>query len=1269
MRLKFFILFLMLANLAFSQTPNSFNYQTVLRNSSGAIIANQQVGIEIKISKTSAIGLVVYEEKHLVTSNQLGLINLKIGEGINTIGSINNIEWAQGPYFVNVSMDLNNTGTYSFVGSMQLLSVPYALYALYAKKAENGFSGNFLDLTNTPSLIINGDSLKLGKMGQIKLPSESDPLFNSSIAKGINANDTIYWNKKLSSFTELDPLYNTSIAKGINANDTIYWNRKLSSFTELDPIYNSSIAKGINANDTIYWNRKLSSFTELDPVYNASVAKGIKATDTSYWNRKLSSFTELDPIYNASVAKGIKATDTTYWNKKLSSFTEIDPIYNSSVAKGITNNMIVSWNKDTSTINEIQTISFVNDSILLSKNGGRVYVPISKKAEKMDDLTDAVSDTAKNNLILNGSNLSLYNGTNLTVIGHKSLTQNTTGSKNIVLGASSLQKNKAGSNNIVIGANALNNNIDSSNNIVIGNSANTKNANIANSIVIGNDAIAKKSNTMQLGNDALLTIETKAILNAKGAVMSDSMLLGTSSVLALNSNTKGFLPPRMTKQERDNILQPIAGLMVWCTNCGTSGEIQTYNGTNWSSGNFSPVVTMPTVTTNAATEITDNSVVLNGVIISDGGSLVTSKGFQIALDANFSNGLNTITINNQGVGTINFSQASLVSGTSYYFRTFAVNAIGTSYAQTASFVCLNQTPTSTLPLITLDSIRNITTQSALFYGNVISSGASNITQRGFCFDTIANPTINSPKSTGASTTGLYSYLKNSLISNGKKYYVRAYATNTQGTAYSNQITFNTALLTGNASSLVLGQSYGGGILFYIAPDGQSGLVVTSQNIGNYPWGCSGTLVNNTSKGLGAGNNNTNAILGVCTANSAAKACQDLISGGCDDWYLPSWDELILMRENLHAVGIGSLSGWTWSSSETDETIALAYDWSCGNVMTKTNVLGVRAIRRFSINNTTSTPTLSINGISKNAFHSVTISGSFLNTKIGEVYEKGFCIGTSNNPTINNQKYSAIDFAPYGCSPIINKASYTNNVALTTISGLNQGTTYYARPYAISISGVYYGSSQSFTTTAVTLSAGNGVTDVEGNTYSSVIIGTKEWMSSNLRTSKYRNGDNIPYSAGGSPWTSLTTGAFTYYQLNPTYNLTLGKLYNWFAVNDTRNLCPQGWHISTNDEWTNLEILLGGPTLAGGALKSKDLTYWEGANTGATNIVGFNGIGAGKIDSDFGYKNHSSWFWTSTSLNTTNAFYRAMEHGSADLPDWHGRNYTKTAGFSCRCVKD
>jgi hypothetical protein len=579
MRLKFFILFLMLANLAFSQTPNSFNYQTVLRNSSGAIIANQQVGIEIKISKTSAIGLVVYEEKHLVTSNQLGLITLKIGEGINTIGNINNIEWAQGPYFVNVSMDLNNTGTYSYIGSMQLLSVPYALYA---KKAENGFSGNFLDLTNTPSFIITGDSLKLGKMGQVKLPSESDPLFNSSIAKGINANDTIYWNRKLSSFTELDPIYNSSIAKGINANDTSYWNKKLSFFTEIDPLYNASIAKGIKANDTSYWNKKLSFFTEIDPLYNTSIAKGIKASDTSYWNKKLSSFTEIDPLYNASIAKGIKASDTTYWNKKLSSFTEIDPIYNSSVAKGITNNMIAAWNKDTSTINEIQTISFANDSILLSKSGGRVYIPISKKSEKIDDLTDAVSDTAKNNIILNGSNLSLYNGTNLTVIGHKSLAQNTTGSKNIVLGASSLQKNKTGSNNIVIGANALNNNIDSSNNIVIGNAANTKNASIANSIVIGNGAIAKKSNTMQLGNDALLTIETKAILNAKGAVMSDSMLLGTPSILALNSSTKGFLPPRMTKQERDNISQPIAGLMVWCTDCGSSGEMRVFNGLSWS---------------------------------------------------------------------------------------------------------------------------------------------------------------------------------------------------------------------------------------------------------------------------------------------------------------------------------------------------------------------------------------------------------------------------------------------------------------------------------------------------------------------------------------------------------------------------------------------------------------------------------------------------------------------------------------------------------------
>jgi len=144
-----------------------------------------------------------------------------------------------------------------------------------------------------------------------------------------------------------------------------------------------------------------------------------------------------------------------------------------------------------------------------------------------------------------------------------------------------------------------------------------------------------------------------------------------------------------------------------------------------------------------------------------------------------------------------------------------------------------------------------------------------------------------------------------------------------------------------------------------------------------------------------------------------------------------------------------------------------------------------------------------------------------------------------------------------------------------------------------------------------------VTDIEGNVYLTIKIGDQLWMAENLKVSRYRNGDNIPNVPDTSEWVNLTTGAWVYYNNDSSNDETYGKLYNWYAVDDNRGLCPTGWHVPSEEEWTTLTIFLIGRNV-GGTMKST--TGWNSPNTGATNESGFSGLPGGNRNSDGDFNN-------------------------------------------------
>jgi len=199
-----------------------------------------------------------------------------------------------------------------------------------------------------------------------------------------------------------------------------------------------------------------------------------------------------------------------------------------------------------------------------------------------------------------------------------------------------------------------------------------------------------------------------------------------------------------------------------------------------------------------------------------------------------------------------------------------------------------------------------------------------------------------------------------------------------------------------------------------------------------------------------------------------------------------------------------------------------------------------------------------------------------------------------------------------------------------------------------------------------------VTDVDGNVYHTVTIGTQVWMVENLKTTKFNDGTSIPLVTD-STWGALGTSAYCWYNNDESQKIVYGALYNWFTVN-TGKLAPTGWHVATDAEWSTLVTFLGGDTIAGGKLKStgtiEDFTgLWLAPNTGATNSSGFSAYPGGyrySLTNGFGQINAHGYWWTSTVFGTSTAWGRDIRNDYMDVY----RNYNlKTDGYSVRCVKN
>jgi len=202
----------------------------------------------------------------------------------------------------------------------------------------------------------------------------------------------------------------------------------------------------------------------------------------------------------------------------------------------------------------------------------------------------------------------------------------------------------------------------------------------------------------------------------------------------------------------------------------------------------------------------------------------------------------------------------------------------------------------------------------------------------------------------------------------------------------------------------------------------------------------------------------------------------------------------------------------------------------------------------------------------------------------------------------------------------------------------------------------------FEATSTEWSCGNPI-GYAGVDYSTVQIGDQCWFTENLRTTTYLNGEAIPQNLSDGDWSSTTSGAMAFYNDGPAY----GGLYNWYAVDDARGLCPSSWHVPTDAEWTILTDHLGGASVAGGQMKT-NYGWFNGGN--GTNSSGFSGLPGGYRSNDGSFSNAGYYgYWWSSSPNGSNAWYRDLNYASLNGEDVGRSSSSRRLGFSVRCVRD
>jgi len=767
-------------------------------------------------------------------------------------------------------------------------------------------------------------------------------------------------------------------------------------------------------------------------------------------------------------------------------------------------------------------------------------------------------------------------------------------------------------------------------------------------------------------------------------------------------------------------------------NSGTGGWLPSNKAMGWSVRCIRNNNVL-TVTTGQVLNITTTTATCAGNVTGDGGAAVTARGLCWSTSENPTTE-NSKTTDGTGVGTYTSNITDLSPNTTYYVRAYATNSLGTAYGEQRTF-----TTKQTTPSVTTGYVTDLTTIKAYCSGNVTSEGGSSVTARGVCWNTSENPTTSNFKTTDGTGVGTYTSTITGLSPNST-YYVRAYATNSEGTAYGEQKTFSTLRDTP--------------IEYGSLTDSRNNKVYKTVTIGDQVWMAENLAYLPSVVGP-ATESHTDPYYYVYdydgTDLDAATATENYQTYGAlynwpaamvacpEGWHLPSddeWTELLnylggeeVASDKMREVGS---SHWPYIAEFSNNDLAtngsgftalpggnrsVLFDGSFldlgkyAQFWTSTVAPGswpwyvrlsnsdiyrnhysgnyagfsVRCVRNDILLTVTTGQVTDVTATSAICSGSVTSDGD------QNVTSRGVCWSTSENPTTSNSKTT--DGTGVG--------DFTSN-----LTGLSPNTTYYVSAYATNSEGTAYGEQKSFTTLSdAPIEYGSFTDSRDSKVYKTVTIGEQVWMAENLAY--------LPSVVG--PATQSGTEPYCYvYEYNGT-NVTAAKatenyttygvLYNWPAAmagtvssssnpSGVQGICPPGWHLPSDDEWTELATFLAdnGYNYDGSIGGSGDIDFgvqgkiaksmatdsgWDHSdNTGAVgnteypeyrNKSGFSALPGGYFEYDSFYGiGYCGYWWSSTEYSTQYTWYHALYYNNCRSDRSCSNKYD---GYSVRCLQN
>ncbi len=776
-----------------------------------------------------------------------------------------------------------------------------------------------------------------------------------------------------------------------------------------------------------------------------------------------------------------------------------------------------------------------------------------------------------------------------------------------------------------------------------------------------------------------------AEITERGFVYSTSPLFSTSSTVTSDSETYSFsaniaeLTPSTTYYYK-----------AYATNSvGTTyGEI--LNFTTLAIGN-------PSVETYAATNVTYTSVVINGAVVSDGGATITGRGFYWGTSAD--NLSEQVTA---GIGTSNFnaSLSNLTDGTTYYYKAYATNSAGTAYGNTLNFT----TPEILAPTVETRAASEITRVSAKLNGEITADGGTDVTARGFIYSQYSNFTTY--ETVNAATTENVFYLNIESLSPVTTYYYKAFATNSRGTSYGEAMQFTTlefyipTVVTYDATDVTISTATLNG---NITSDGGSTVTAKGFQYGTSADNLAGTIT----LGIGAGaisttlsdlTDNTTYFYRAYASNTQGTAYGEIKSFTTVEILaptvvtMPATDNTrttLTLNASITSDGGAAVTtrGFYWGTAENDLPNYVASEQTSADFSATISDLNVNTVYYYcavatNMRGTTlgevlssRTNPLTAPTVVTNAATNITASTATLNATITDnggtaITACGFYWGTSADNLTYNAVYDGTE----------------NNFSIN-ITGLTPSTTYYYCAYATNSTSTAIGEVMSLTTDCY-CGGSYKVTDIDGNQYGTLLIGEQCWMAKNLRTTKFADGTSIPLGSE----TSSTT-AYRYYPNNSSSNVaTYGYLYNWPAAmhgasssstnpSNVQGVCPTGWHLPSDAEWTQLTDYLSSQSeyqCGGSTTKiAKSLASTTGWNSSSDNCAvgntpannnstGFGALPAGNYYGSYYGFGYCAYFWSATEYSSSYVYNRDLYYYNAGV----GRNYdSKVSGTSVRCIRD